>query len=77
METTTQYLTPAQYRAHKARLTRAVNTGDPHRVLAVVSDTFETWDHGRIAYPDDWHRWERAQMDALMTIRLQGGISLG
>lgn len=64
----TQYLTRAQFSAAKSRLTRAIRTGDPHKVLAVVEDTFATWDAGNYAYPDDWHRWERARTDADMAI---------
>lgn len=62
--TTTNYLTKAQFSAAKSRLTRAVNSGDPCKVIAVVEETFAEWDAGDFAYPDDWHRWERARRDA-------------
>lgn len=62
--TTTKYLTKAQYSAAKARLTRAVNSGDRHKVIDTVRAQFAAWDEGDYAYPDDWHRWERALRDA-------------
>jgi hypothetical protein len=62
--TTTQYLTAAQYRAAKARLTRAVNSGDTRRIIDTVEAQFAAWDEGNFAFPDDWHRWERAAFDA-------------
>lgn len=64
--TTTKYLTAAQYRAAKARLTRAVNSGDHQKVVDTVSAQYAEWDDGDYAYPDDWHRWERARQDARM-----------
>lgn len=68
--TTTQYLTQAQYRAAKSRLTRAVNSGDPAKVIATVQAAFDAWDAGYFAYPDDWSRWERARSDAEYTVRM-------
>jgi hypothetical protein len=61
---TTNYLSKGQFRAAKARLTRAINSGNPHTVKEVVAETFAEWDRGNYAYPDDWHRWERASQDA-------------
>jgi hypothetical protein len=66
---TTNYLTKAQYSAAKSRLTRAVRSGNRQRVLDVVAETFAEWDAGDFAYPDDWHRWERARLDAEMALR--------
>ncbi len=62
--TTTNYLTNKQFRDAKARLTRAINSGDNARVIAVVDETFAEWDAGNFAWPDDWSRWERARRDA-------------
>lgn len=62
--TTTKYLTKAQFSAAKSRLTRAVNSGDPARIIAEVDRTFAEWDAGDFAYPDDWMRWNRAKQDA-------------
>lgn len=64
----TKYLTNGQFRAAKSRLTRAVNSGDHHKVVAVVADQFNEWDAGDYAYPDDWHRWERARGDAELAL---------
>lgn len=60
----TQYLTQAQYRAAKSALTRAVNTGDPAKIEAQVRKTVDEWNDGHYAWPDDWHRWQRALDDS-------------
>lgn len=60
----TAYLSRKQFSAAKSRLTRAVNSGDPQRVIDEVTRTFAEWDRGDYAYPDDWHRWEIARSDA-------------
>lgn len=65
----TNYLDNKQFRAAKSRLTRAVNSGDPHKVVAEVTRTFAEWNDGDYAYPDDWHRWERALRDAECAIQ--------
>ena len=65
----TNYITTKQFRAAKSRLTRAINSGDPHKVVAEVTRTFAEWDDGDYAYPDDWHRWQRALEDADYAIR--------
>jgi hypothetical protein len=65
----TNYLTQAQFRAAKSRLTRAVNSGDPAKVIAEVDRTYAEWNDGDYAYPDDWHRWERALTDAEWKLR--------
>ena len=65
----TNYLTKGQYRAAKTRLTKAVRSGNSRRILDVVAETFDEWDAGDFAYPDDWHRWERARLDAEMALR--------
>jgi hypothetical protein len=53
-----------KYSIEKGRLTRALNSGDPHKVIATVNRAFEvfnTFEHG---WPDNWSRWERARDDA-------------
>lgn len=76
MPSTTKYLTKAQFSAAKSRLTRALNgakrTGDWQKVLDTVAATYAEWDAGSYAYPDDWHRWERAKDDALWGLRRMG-----
>lgn len=71
--TTTKYLTRKQFSAAKSKLTRAVNSGDPQKVIDVVNATFAEWDAGDYAYPDDWHRWNVAKRDA-ETFLLRGDI---
>jgi hypothetical protein len=51
----------------KARLTRAINSKDPERVLLACRDTVREWSEPPFngAWPDDWARWQRALDDAL------------
>ena len=58
----TVYVTNAEFRKQKSRLTRAVNSGDPLNVLKACEDTLAEW-AGK-AWPDDWSRWARALDDA-------------
>lgn len=58
------YLTNQQYRSQKAALTRAVNSKDPAKVERTVRQTVAIWEGGGYAWPDDWHRWQRALDDA-------------
>lgn len=69
MEATTNYLSKGQYRADKTRLTKAVRSGNHRRIIDTVTETFESWDAGDFAWPDDWHRWEMARYDAEMALR--------
>jgi hypothetical protein len=70
--TTTNYLSKTQFSQAKSRLTRAINSGDHRRILDTVEETFAEWDAGDFAYPDDWHRWERARWDAEFALRRAG-----
>lgn len=65
----TNYLNKQQFSSAKARLTRAKNSGDPQRIIDVVDAQFREWDDGDYAYPDCWHNWQRARMDAEMALR--------
>lgn len=65
----TNYLTRKQFSQAKARLTRAINSGDPEKVIAEVDRTFAAWEDGDFAFPDDWHRWNTARQDAVMAQR--------
>lgn len=61
----------AQYRAHKARLTRAVNARDHAATLRAVA-AFEAWaDTLPSGWPDDWSRWQRAGDDARLALALR------
>lgn len=59
---TDRYITNRDYRRQKTALTRAVNSGDPLKVLTAVERTLGEW-HDK-AWPDDWHRWRVALDDA-------------
>jgi hypothetical protein len=52
------------FRKHKAALTRAKNTRDPHKVIDAVEAAYADWDANDIPYPDSWHTWESAKRDA-------------
>lgn len=66
------YLTQKQFSAAKGRLTRAVNSGDPQRVIDTVTTQYDEWEHGDFAWPDDWARWQRAKDDAEWRLRYLG-----
>jgi len=57
-----RYITNADYRRQKTALTRAINSGDPVKVLDTVEKTLDEWS-GK-AWPDAWHRWNNALHDA-------------
>lgn len=57
-----QYVSNAEYSRQKSALTRAINSGDPDKVIATCRKTVGEWD-GK-AWPDDWHRWNIALGDA-------------
>lgn len=46
----------------KGALTRAVNSGDPSRVLGACREAVRVWDEIG-AWPDNWSRWQRALDD--------------
>lgn len=47
----------------KSKLTRAKNSKDPDKVLAVVKEAYAAFDRWG-AYPDNWHLFESAKRDA-------------
>ena len=51
------------YPKQKAALTRAVNSGDPEKVLAACRKAVREWDEIG-AWPDGWARWQRALDDS-------------
>lgn len=59
------YLTQQQYRTLKSRLTRAENSGDPVKIVSTCREFFDQLDDSNSPYPDDWHRWRIAEIDAL------------
>ena len=50
-------------RGQKSALTRAINSGDPERVLKVCRDAVQAWESIGF-WPDDWARWQRALDDS-------------
>ena len=52
-------------RRQRAALTRAVNSGDPERVLLVCRDAVREWNAPGCMWPDDWALWQRTLDDAL------------
>lgn len=66
------YLSKRQFTTAKSNLTRVVNRygeSDPQKVIDLVDKQYAEWDAGDYAYPDDWHRWERAKNDALYQVQ--------
>lgn len=64
------------FRNQKAALTRAVNSGDPDKIVLACRDAVKAWGEAPFngAWPDDWSRWQRALDDALgwrSTVRLE------
>lgn len=57
-----EYVTKREHSANRARLTRAINSGNPDKVVRACEITLDSWE-GK-AWPDDWHRWNIALWDA-------------
>lgn len=55
-------------RKHKSALTRAKKKG-PQEVILAVNAAFDDFDHHEMAWPDNWHDWQRAKLDAWMEIQ--------
>lgn len=53
------------HRRHKARLTRALNSGDPKLIQRVVVETVREWNAADYPWPDSWSRWQVALNDTL------------
>ena len=47
----------------KSALTRAINSGDPDKVVAACRKAIAVWDKAG-AWPDNWHTWNIALRDA-------------
>ena len=52
-------------RRQRAALTRAVNSGDPDRVVVACRNAVREWNAPNAIWPDDWTRWQRALDDTL------------
>ena len=62
-----EYISNEEYRKQKSALTRAINSGDPRKVLATVEKTLKEWENK--VWPDEWSRWECALTDAAAAAR--------
>lgn len=60
----------ANKRRQKAALTRARNSGDPHKLLAAARAGLRSFD--TYGWPDQWSDWQRAADDAEAKIRYAG-----
>jgi predicted metalloendopeptidase len=54
---------------YRAALTRAINAGDPKKILETANRALAKFDE--IGYPDQWHRWQVARDDAMWAIQRQ------
>jgi hypothetical protein len=54
-------LSQKEYRRLKSNLTRAINSGDPEKILATVTAAREQFE--REGFPDYWPRWRNAASD--------------
>lgn len=59
-------MTQAEFTRLKSALTRAKKKG-PEAVILACDAAFKSFDEN--GYPDDWHRWNIARMDAEMEMR--------
>jgi len=57
------------YRAQKAALTRAQNSGDPRKVVVECNRFFDEYENENRPTPDNWHRWNIAAQDAEFAIQ--------
>ncbi len=59
-------LTQAEYRRLKTALTRAINSGDPHKIVKTCNQAEAIF--ASQGYPDSWSRWTKAKEDAQFAI---------
>lgn len=48
----------------RAALTRAINSGEPDRVIVTVAAAVREWGQPGMIWPDDWPTWRCALWDA-------------
>ena len=60
-----------KYVQFKSKLTRAINSKDPEKVLTEVKAFEDYYKQSKDGIPDDWARWQRAADDA--TVKLKRG----
>jgi thioesterase domain-containing protein len=61
-------------RRQRAALTRAINSGEPEKVILAAREAVRQWNQPGAIWPDDWSRWQRAVDDVLP---LAGHIDIG
>jgi len=66
-------LTQREYRNLKSRLTRAINSGDPRKVQRECLHAWRIFEAK--GYPDAWHRWRNADLDANYAVARSGNLS--
>ena len=65
-----------RYRKQKAALTRAINSGDPEKVVLTCWKTVQEWNDKFVSWPDDWARWNVALGDAAYKMGFGLGVHL-
>ncbi len=55
----------------RAALTRAINSKDPHKVIAAVAHAKARFD--AVGWPDQWSNWQRAEDDARFQLQRANG----
>ena len=61
-------------RGQRAALTRAVNSGDPERVVIACRDAVRAWNEPGCLWPDEWSHWQRA-LDAALPFHQQVSLA--
>lgn len=61
-------------RRQRAALTRAVNSGDPERVVIACRDAVRAWNAPGCMWPDEWAHWQRA-LDAALPFHHQVSLA--
>ena len=61
--------------ALKGRLTRAINSGDPDKIMNAVEFALVTWNESGNPWPDQWSRWRNALDDAYYKARREDTLT--
>lgn len=69
---TTDYTAPNRMvRRQRAALTRAINSGEPDKVVVTVAEAVREWDRPGMIWPDDWPTWRSALWEATRDYSLE------
>ena len=63
-------LTQKEYSNLKSRLTRAINSKDPKKIIDAANYADVIFESK--GFPDDWSRWQRAKDDAQFLLSRNG-----